>query len=67
MGITFLSKNGKPGATGGSGFGTAVSEVMSLLTPSYIPDAIVDFGGGVVSEYIGDKSEEIFDTEEEKK
>lgn len=67
MGVTFLSKDGKPGATGGSGFGTAVSEVMSLLTPSYIPDAIVDFGGGVVSEYIGDKSEEIFDTEEEKK
>lgn len=67
MGVTFLSKDGKPGATGGSGFGTAVSEFMSLLTPSYIPDAIVDFGGGVVSEYIGDKSEEIFDTEEEKK
>ncbi|MDV2058583.1 hypothetical protein RXS97_17605 [Salmonella enterica] len=40
---------------------------MSLPTPSYIPDAVVEFGGGVVSEYIGDKSKEIFDTEETKK
>lgn len=67
MGVTFLNKDGKPGATGGAGAGTVVSEVMSLLAPSYIPDAVVDFGGGVASEYIGDKSEEIFDTEEDKR
>lgn len=32
---------------------------MSLLAPSYIPDAVVDFGGGAAYEYIGDKSENI--------
>ncbi len=67
MGVTFLNKDGKTGATSGAGVGTVVSDIMGKLAPSYIPDAVVEFGGGVASEYIGDKSEEIFDTEDEKK
>ncbi|EJW1999985.1 RHS repeat-associated core domain-containing protein [Salmonella enterica] len=67
MRITFLNKDGELGATGGVGAGTVASDIINKLAPSYIPDPVVEFGGGVVSEYIGDKSEEIFDTEEEKK